>query len=131
MLNDGARLVHEAAVGVDVAGAAGVAPPPPAIAIEARFSSPTSKLHTTAEDIISKERLFREQLDGGALSALGIPDNRVTYVIMVEQATSDEKAAFFARRVVVLDRACVARALAPTLVDRAHGFLQPRCCETS
>ena len=139
-------LVHEAAVGMGVGGAAAVAPPPLAIAIEARFSSPTSKLRTTADDIISKERLFREQLDGGAFAALGIPADRVMYVIMASRQdqyldplallahrglSADEKATFFAKGVVVLDRAGVARALTPTLVDRAFFFLQPRGFETA
>lgn len=141
-------LVHEVATGSLVAGAA--APPLHAVAIEARFSSPTSKVRTTAENIKGKVKLFREQLGpGGAFAALGIPADRVTYVVMASRLdqrqqqqrtppgssrpppskrglTGDEKTALLAQGVVVLDREGVARALTPTLVDRAYFLMQPQ-----
>lgn len=144
-------LVHEAAVDVPVAGAA--VPPPFAIAIEARFSAPTSKMRTTAENVTSKVALFNEQLGpGGAFAALGIPADRVTYVIMASRLdgpqadaarqprsvdpfrpmphsrrglSAKEKASFLDQGVLVLDRPSVERALTPTLVDRAFFLLSP------
>ena len=141
-------LVHEAAAGMPVIGYA--KPPLYAIAIEARFSSPTSSLRTTAKAVSNKVQLFRAQLGpGGAFAALGVPADRVTYVIMASRLdgpredsqqqqhtgsspgrpprvsntgcglTAGEKAAFLAQGVIVLDREGVARALTPTLVDRA------------
>jgi len=144
-------LVHEAAVDVPVAGAA--APPPFAIAIEARFSTPDSKVRTTAENVTSKVALFNEQLGpGGAFAALGIPADRVTYVIMASRLdgpqadaarqpqtvdpflptppsrrglSAKEKASFLEQGAIVLDRPSVERALTPTLVDRAFYLLSP------
>ena len=145
-------LVHEANM---VAGDVGAAAPPPfAIAIEARFSSPSSVMRTTAEEVARKVDLFSTQLGpGGPFEALGIPADHVTYVIMASRLdgpqddserlhepqshaalvppsdrglTVEEKAAFLDRGVVVLDRAGVERALTPTLVDRAFFLLSPR-----
>lgn len=140
------------------AGTTGAGPPQLcAIAIEARFSSPTSIVRTTVEHIRSKVALFSAQLgSGGSFAALGIPDDRVTYVIMASRLdgqeadsgqqllhgsffpppsdrglTAAEKAAYLAQGVIILDRDGVARALTPSLTDRAFFFLSPRNFQTT
>lgn len=140
-------LVREVVKGVPVPGVAAL--PPLAIAIEARFSNLKSVVRTTAEEVSRKVELFNAQR--GTFDALGIPADRVTYVIMASRLdgpvdsesaqlphdpdsslrlsssdrglTADEKAAFLEQGVLVLDRAGVERALTPTLVDRAFFLL--------
>ena len=151
-------LVHAADA---AAGAAGAAQPPLfAIAIEPRFSSPSSSLRTTAEEVTRKVDLFHAQLGaGGPFEALGIPADRVKYVLMASRLdggpqadsemqlqskspaglasppshglTVEEKAAYLKRGVIILDRAGVERALTPTLVDRAFLLLPPRGFNTA
>lgn len=137
-------FVRETVADAPLVGAA--APPLLAIAIEARFSSPGSEMRTTAENVKSKVNLFTAQCGpDGVFAALGIPSDRVTYVVMASRLdgphtdseqqsltqppserglTASEKVAFFAQGIIVLDRAGVERALTPTLVDRAF-FLLP------
>ena len=105
-------------------------------------------------------RSFHAQLGaGGPFEALGIPADRVKYVLMASRLdggpqadsemqlqskspaglasppshglTVEEKAAYLKRGVIILDRAGVERALTPTLVDRAFLLLPPRGFNTA
>lgn len=118
------------------------APPLRAILIKSCFSSSASTVRRAAKGIAVKAKLFIENLRPGCtFDALGIPADRVTYVVLApllagppehsahlelckELITVTEKKSFLAKGVMVLDREGVARAFSPTLADHALVLLE-------